>query len=113
MCFYLTSLGSNRFILGYPFLFVFNPNVDWRAATLKGGAVNVETVHFRRVQKRVKICQTEVQRWESQLQDDEAVWMRKIMMAHQWAHEAHQGSEPKQQELPEEYHCHAWVFDKD
>ncbi len=44
MCFYLTSLGTDRFILGYPFLFVFNLDIDWRAARLKGGAVDVETI---------------------------------------------------------------------
>jgi len=28
MCFFLTGLGNNHFILGYPFLFAFNPAVD-------------------------------------------------------------------------------------
>ena len=27
--FFLTGLGKDHFILGYPFLFVFNLNVDW------------------------------------------------------------------------------------
>jgi hypothetical protein len=34
MHFFLTDLGKDCFILGYPFLFAFNPEVDWRAAML-------------------------------------------------------------------------------
>jgi hypothetical protein len=29
MKFYLTSLGGDNFILGYLFLYAFNPEVDW------------------------------------------------------------------------------------
>jgi len=29
MKFYLTRLGKDYFILGYPFLFMFNPFMDW------------------------------------------------------------------------------------
>ena len=36
MKFYLTSLGSDRIILGYPFLWYFNLNINWRTAQLKG-----------------------------------------------------------------------------
>ena len=40
------DLGKDCFILGYPFLFTFNPEVDWRAAKLKGGLIMLETVRF-------------------------------------------------------------------
>ena len=30
MKFYLTNLGKDRFILGYPFLWEFNPRIDWK-----------------------------------------------------------------------------------
>ena len=46
MHFFLTNLGKDRFILGYPFLFAFNPEVDWRAAKLKGGPVELEMIGF-------------------------------------------------------------------
>ena len=32
MRFFLTNLGEDRFILGYPFLYIFDPEVDWRKA---------------------------------------------------------------------------------
>ena len=50
MPFFLTNLGRDHFILGYPFLFAFNPEVDWRKAVLKGGEVRLETVGFRQAQ---------------------------------------------------------------
>ena len=30
MRFYLTALGKDQFILGYPFLYAFNPTIDWQ-----------------------------------------------------------------------------------
>ena len=57
MKFYLTSLGNDDFILGYPFLYVFNPGVDWRVAKLLGGSVRFESVPFRQAERRVKACQ--------------------------------------------------------
>jgi hypothetical protein len=52
MRFFLTDLGQDRFILGYPFLFAFNPEVDWRAAKLKGGTVRLETTGFQCAQNQ-------------------------------------------------------------
>jgi len=46
MKFYLTSLGGDDFILGYPFLYTFNLEVDWWAAALPGGIIRVETVQY-------------------------------------------------------------------
>ncbi len=46
MKFYLTSLGDDSFILGYPFLYAFNPNVDWCGAKLCGGPIQLETIGF-------------------------------------------------------------------
>ena len=46
MRFFLTNLGDDRFILGYPFLYVFDLEVDWRNARLKGGNLEIETMGF-------------------------------------------------------------------
>ena len=46
MRFFLTNLGDDRFILGYPFLYVFDPEVDWRNAQLKEGNLEIETMGF-------------------------------------------------------------------
>ena len=47
MHFFLMSLGCDWFILGYPFLYAFNLDVDWRVAKLTGSTVGLETVGFQ------------------------------------------------------------------
>jgi hypothetical protein len=32
--FYVTSLGQDRIVLGFPFLQEFNPEIDWGAKTI-------------------------------------------------------------------------------
>jgi hypothetical protein len=104
MPFFLTNLGRDRFILGYPFLFTFNPEVDWRKAVLKGGEVHLETVGFRWAQRRVERCQKEARKCARTLAADEEIWVQKITTAQQWAHEAqHEQGEESPHELPEEY----------
>jgi hypothetical protein len=56
MKFYLTSLGGDCFILGYPFLYVFNLGVDWCVAKLHGGPVWMETIGFCQAECQVEEC---------------------------------------------------------
>jgi hypothetical protein len=42
--FYITNLGSDRIILGYPWLHAFNPDIDWPNCKLVGPKVKMETV---------------------------------------------------------------------
>ena len=51
--FYLTGLGKDEFILGYPFLATFNPKINWTNTTITDGEVEIETVGFRILQKQV------------------------------------------------------------
>ena len=34
--FYIANLGTDRFILGFPWLYKFNPDIDWRQHTANG-----------------------------------------------------------------------------
>ena len=34
--FYVANLGTNHFILGFPWLYEFNPKIDWRRHTANG-----------------------------------------------------------------------------
>ncbi len=101
MKFYLTSLGDDSFILGYPFLYAFNPNVDWRRAKLHGGPIQLETIGFRKAEQRVEECQRVARQEVGTTAEDEEVWVRKFMVAQQWAREAHKKDEERI--LPEEY----------
>jgi hypothetical protein len=42
--FYVTNLGSDKMILGYPWLRAFNPDIDWPNCKLIGLAINMETL---------------------------------------------------------------------
>ena len=49
--FYVSNLGKDRFIFGYPWFRKFNPNIDWENAKLRGPQVKVETI-----QHNAKLC---------------------------------------------------------
>ena len=53
MGFYLTNLGKDRFILGCPFLWTFNPQTDWKTGRLLEGEVEIEAVRFEDAQRLV------------------------------------------------------------
>jgi len=42
--FFVTSLGRDCFLFGYPWFKAFKPDIDWEAGTLKGPKVKVETI---------------------------------------------------------------------
>jgi len=42
--FYISNLGKDRFIFGYPWFRKFNPDVDWENTKLRGPQVKVETI---------------------------------------------------------------------
>jgi len=113
MKFFLTDLGKDHFILGYPFLFTFNPGIDWRAAKLEGGGIRLETIGFRKAQRRVEQCQAAARVCVGHLEPEEVIWIKKLTMAQQWAHDARETQQEKQNpELPVEYRRHAKVFDE-
>jgi hypothetical protein len=46
--FYVTNLGGDRAILGYPWLRDFNPDIDWPTGKLRGPQVEIETPFYSR-----------------------------------------------------------------
>ena len=42
--FYITNLGRDHMILGYPWFRTFKPDIDWDNGTLKGPKVRAETI---------------------------------------------------------------------
>ena len=41
--FYVTNLGRDRLLLGYPWFKAFKPDIDWEQGTLKGPKVKAKT----------------------------------------------------------------------
>ena len=42
-CFYITSLGGDHAILGYPWLHHFDPTIDWKQGRVLGAPITIET----------------------------------------------------------------------
>jgi len=49
--FYVSNLGKDRFILGYPWFRAFNPDIDWAEAKLKGPGIKMETIRHKVMEK--------------------------------------------------------------
>ena len=48
--FYITNLGTDRFILGYPWCQEFKPNIDWSESKLMGPKIHMETLLHGKLQ---------------------------------------------------------------
>ena len=55
--FYITNLGSDRFIFRYPWCQEFKPDLDWENSTLRGPKIKVETLLFRCKQHLKRVLQ--------------------------------------------------------
>jgi len=49
--FYVSNLGRDRFILGYPWFRAFTPDIDWTNAKLRGPQIKMETLKLKTFQK--------------------------------------------------------------
>src|SRR5258708_5541044 len=98
--FFITNLGQDRVVLGYPFLRTFNPQIDWEKGELHGA-------------RQIKV--TPMQIWEHRWK----VWKMgktfqiwKTTFAQKWAAIANKTKE-KLKNLPKENQEHRKVFSKE
>ena len=112
MRFYLTNLGKDCFILGYPFLWEFNPRIDWKTGRLLEGNVEIETMRFDHTQKLVTKVQGQARRMCRDPAKRMALFVRKTTFSQRFAKEARQkGKDKETKEIPMEYQRHWKVFD--
>jgi hypothetical protein len=55
--FYITNLGKDRFIFGFPWCQAFKPDIDWTEAQIKGPRVQIETLllgKYQRIKNYIK-----------------------------------------------------------
>ena len=52
--FYVSNLGKDRFILGYPWFRAFIPDINWTNAQLRGPQIKMETLKLETFQKLKK-----------------------------------------------------------
>jgi hypothetical protein len=63
--FYVTDLGFDRVLLGYPWLSTFNPRINWRAGTVEGRVI-LKTVanawiRWKEIRRATLVAQVQVQ----------------------------------------------------
>jgi len=128
--FFVTNLGRDRFIFGYPWFKAFKPDINWEDGMLRGPKVKVETmrkVTWDKVQGYLKEKQTKQQNSDltmdihkaiiEELEDQADIWIRRntmevnrtyntMEMVHKYA-EQHKKEEIT---LPEEFKRHAALF---
>jgi hypothetical protein len=86
--FFITSLGKDRIILGYPFLYEFNPRIDWRNGKVQGERVKLESARFKYVGTMVQKLQAAAIRKLGEPKEGEALYIRRTNTAQEWAQEA-------------------------
>src|SRR6267142_1846333 len=81
MKFFIADTGEDHFVLGYPFLSAFNPQVDWPKGQILGPTTNVLTVEFKRAQKQLRRVQLQaIRTCAKQPKTGEAIYYRRVMM---------------------------------
>jgi len=112
MKFFLTNLGNNRFILGYPFLKEFNPRIDWEKAQFLDGELEIETMGFQQAQERMQRLQNiAIQKCGKPI-EGHTLYLRKTMASQKIAQKGRKIKGMSKIELPEEYQKHWKVFSK-
>ena len=107
--FYIASLGKESIILGYPFLYVFNPTIDWQQGKLPE-ELHLQTPRYKYCFKDVLDIQRKALKQTGLPKKGEAVYMRR-RIAQDWARKAAKKQvHLTERMIPEEYKQHARVF---
>ena len=89
MRFFLTGIGKDLFILGYPFLFAFNPQINWKKGHILGLVTKISTIEFKQAHRLLRKIQLRAIRacggWHKK---GEAIYYRRATtlqdMTHRW-----------------------------
>jgi RNase H-like domain found in reverse transcriptase/Reverse transcriptase (RNA-dependent DNA polymerase) len=96
--FFIMNLGDPRIIFGYPWLYHFQPRINWRKGTIDGPSWTLEPILWQLAWRWGKTTPTQINRTN---------------VAQEWAIEAAKKRTPKDAEVPKEYRCHAVVFSEE
>ena len=112
--FYITSLGRDRIILEYPFLYEFNPSIDWRQGRIHGNLVLLQSMKYRYVAQRIIQMQGDTLRQCRSPKKGKAIFVRRTNVAQQWAQKADKDKiHLTLDTIPKDYRRHAKVFSEE
>ena len=114
--FFITSLGGDRTILGYPWLRTFTPSIDWKSGRVLGPKIVIETALYKWVKEKEICCIVAAARanvaWE---EGDEIICQLAPLPTHaaqEWAIAANKEKQTTN-ELPQQYSRHTQLFLED
>ena len=114
--FFITSLGGDRAILGYPWLRTFTPSIDWKSGRVLGPKIIIETALYKWVSEKEIRCIVAAVRanivWE---EGDEIICQLAPLPMHaaqEWAIAANKEKQTTN-ELPQQYSRHAQLFSEE
>ena len=111
--FFIASLGKDSIILGYPFLYVFNPTMNWQKGVLSGGEVSIQMPRYKYRYWDLRKVQQEAIAQVGKPSKGEAIFMRRSIVQ-DWAREANKNKTTLTEEtLLEEYKRHTKVFSEE
>jgi len=106
MKFFLTNLGNDWFILGYPFLKEFNPRIDWEKAQLLDRELEIKMMGFWQAQEKMQWFQNAAIQKCGKPIEGHALYLRKTTISQKMAQEGRKTKETGKTELPKEYQKH-------
>ena len=115
--FYIANLGTDRFILGFPWLYEFNPDIDWRQHTANGLPLHLrlttKTAGDTMASNLVRTAKEMHSRlaWTREWEEGDEIIINKTNFAQEWAITANQNR--PLEAIPEEYRQHAKVFSEE
>jgi hypothetical protein len=79
--FYLTNLGGDRIIIGYPFLAKFNPQINRKECTFQCGQIHLESSMYKYLPGVIKQLTEKAIQQVGHPQTGEAIFMKKISLS--------------------------------
>jgi hypothetical protein len=93
--FFITNLGDPCIIFGYPWLYHFQPQINWRRGTIDGPSWTLEPILWQLARRWGKMTPTQI---------------NQTNVAQEWAIEAAKKRDPKDAKVPVKYQRHKVVF---
>src|SRR6266550_2854660 len=117
--FYITDLAEDRALFGFPWLWEFNPQIDWKEKEISKTKVtirttNLEPLEWAQISRILLKGQLLAKKAQNDQGDEVHIIINKTNLAQQWAEMAHNGKETMTAStIPEQYKEYAEVFSKE
>src|SRR6202008_1473107 len=109
--FYIAEIGGDRIILGYPFLYAFNPKINWQKAAFEEGEVTIQTPRYKYHYRDILELQKQAIKQVGKPKVGEAIYLRRTNVAQEWARDELMKKRVMTMDtIPEEYKRHYKVF---